>query len=351
MTKTLATMTCSMVLMLASAGAHAGAADKKLDVYWVDVEGGAATLFVTPAGESVLIDTGYPGDRDAQRIADVAARAGLKKLDHVVVTHFHVDHYGGLASLVKLIPVGTLHDHDLTTAPREDSQSKGFDGYKAAAVEARSVVKPGERLALKQSKGAAALSFELLGAREQFASAKGAKKNDAKVCDESKPHDPDATDNKNSVVSLVGFGAFRMFVGGDITWNTEHDLVCPLNRVGGHVDVYQSDHHGLDLSNNPVLIKTLAPTVAVVNNGARKAGEPNSIATLKAQPSIQALYQLHRNVRVGADKNTAPELTANMDEQCKANFIHMVVDSKGNAYTVSIPGTGHERAFKTSGKS
>src|SRR3954447_12180799 len=87
----------ALAVFLASGVALAGSADKKLDVYWVDVEGGAATLFVTPAGESVLIDTGSAGGRDPQRIQAVAAKAGLKKLDHVVVTHFHTDHYGGLA--------------------------------------------------------------------------------------------------------------------------------------------------------------------------------------------------------------------------------------------------------------
>jgi competence protein ComEC len=340
---------CGLVAMLVSGAAVAGPADKRLDVYWVDVEGGAATLFVTPAGESVLIDTGSAGGRDPKRIQEMAARAGLKKLDHVVVTHFHTDHYGGLAELSKLIPIGTVHDHDIATAPPENGQDKGFPDYKAAAVEKRAVIKAGETLPLKQAKGAAPLTVQFLGSLEKFTSLKGAKDNGA-LCKEAQAHPPDPTDNKNSVVTLVSFGPFRLFDGGDTTWNTEKELVCPTNRVGTGVDVYQTDHHGLDQSNNPVLVKTLAPTVAVINNGARKAGEPNTFATLKATPSIKDIYQLHRNVRVGPDKNTEPRLIANTEEACKANHVQLSVDPQGKTYTVAIPANGVEKTYQTRGR-
>jgi hypothetical protein len=117
------------------------------------------------------------------------------------------------------------------------------------------------------------------------------------------------------------------------------------------VDVYQSDHHGLDLSNNPVLIKTLAPTVAVVNNGARKAASRTASPPSKRNRRSRLSIRCTGTCALAPTRTPRPELTANMDEQCKANFIHMVVDSKGNSYRVSIPGTGHERAFKTGGKS
>jgi competence protein ComEC len=333
-------------LALRAGVALAGAADKRLEVYWVDVEGGAATLLVTPAGESVLIDTGSPGDRDARRIHEIATRqAGLTRLDHVIVTHFHTDHYGGLSVLAKLMPVGTLHDHDLATAPPEKGQEH-LPAYRDAVVAHRTVVKPGEKLVLAQTRGAAPVTVQMVGALEKFASLPGARDNSSR-CKDQQPRSPDASDNKNSVVTLISFGSFRLFDGGDITWNTEKDLVCPKNKLGGVVDVYQSDHHGLDQSNNPVLVNALAPTVAVVNNGPRKAGEPNTFATLKAVSSVKDIFQLHRNVRVGPDQNTDPKLIANMDEACQANYVKLSVDPTGKTYTVAIPANAVEKSYQT----
>jgi competence protein ComEC len=326
--------------------ALAGAADKHLDVYWVDVEGGAATLIVTPAGESVLIDSGYPGGRDAPRIAAVAEQAGIKKIDFMVVTHFHIDHFGALPEIAKLIPVGTLYDHDIATAPAEDQKNELIKAYQAMKVDKRIVVKPGDKIPLKATPNAAPLTIQFLGGVEKFVDSKKAKDNDAALCGSNQPRPLDESDNRNSIVTLLAFGPFRLFDGGDLTWNTENALVCPKNRVGA-VDVYQTDHHGLDMSNNPVLVKTLQPTVAVVNNGPRKGGEPGTIATLKATASIQSVYQLHRNVRVGADQNTAPELTANADENCKANIVKMSVDPAGKTYAVSIPATHLSKTYET----
>jgi hypothetical protein len=156
----------------------------------------------------------------------------------------------------------------------------------------------------------------------------------------------DTTDNANSIALVLDFGPFRFFDGGDLTWNTEGALVTPVNRVG-QVDVYQVDHHGLGLSNNPVLIHSLAPTVSVMNNGARKGTAGSTIEGLRSSPGLQAMYQLHKNVRDDIQNNTADEFIANVPEKCDGNYIHLAVDPSGLSYTVSIPATGHSRTYAT----
>jgi beta-lactamase superfamily II metal-dependent hydrolase len=334
-------------LMATGALALAGAADKKLEVYWVDVEGGAATLFVTPAGETVLVDTGYPGDRDADRIGKtVKELAGLSKIDHVVISHFHNDHFGALMDIVKRVPIGTLYERDLAGAPEKERSHPLITGYQAVTVDKRVRLKPGFKLPLRQQKGAARLTFQFLGMDQKFVNGAGTRAN-AEICKENSPKPVDASDNKNSTVMLVTFGPFRFFAGGDLTWNTEGELVCPKNRVGAPIDVFQIEHHGLDQSNNPVLIKTLAPTVTVVNNGPKKGGDQGALGTLKATPSIQAVYQVHRNVRLGPEVNTAPELTANIEEKCAGNHIKLTVEPDGKTYALAVPATKHEKSYQT----
>src|SRR5690348_3934296 len=90
----------------------AGQSDHRLDIYWIDTEGGAATLIVTPVGEAALIDSGNPGGRDSKRIADVAFNvAGVKQIDHLITTHYHTDHFGGAAELATALPIRVVYDN------------------------------------------------------------------------------------------------------------------------------------------------------------------------------------------------------------------------------------------------
>ena len=165
-------------------------------------------------------------------------------------------------------------------------------------------------------------------------------------CAEATPKPVDTTDNANSVVTLVEFGAFRFFDAGDLTWNVEKELVCPLNRVG-KVDVYQASHHGMDVSNHPLVIRSLAPTVAVINNGVTKGCEPHMVHALRETSSVQAIYQVHRNLRGDGSPNAPDEYIANAGRDCKASFIKLSVDPTGTSYTVHVPSTGHSRTYQT----
>jgi competence protein ComEC len=324
------------------------AAPKTLDIYFIDVEGGAATLIVTPSGESLLIDSGFPGERDAGRIARVASHvAGLKQVDHYITTHWHQDHVGGIPKLSQLIPVKHYYDHGLPATLPSDIKSEMIEAYKQT-VQGKSVtLKPGDYIDLQQSpKNLSPLKILVLAANGiVLGEQPGAPQ--IKVCGpkfEAMPEDK--SDNANSVGILLSFGRFKFFDGGDLTWNVENRLACPKNLAGA-VDVYQSDHHGADSSNNPALVHALKPRVAIINNGPRKGGEARSFATMRSVKEIQAIYQVHRNVRTTEKDNAPSDFVANDEEACQGEFIKVSVDSSGKSYSVSIPSKQISRSYRT----
>jgi len=344
----------TLLALVAGLGlAISGQAEKTLEVYWVDVEGGAATLIVTPAGQSILIDSGNPGTRDAGRIHAVATKqAGLKKIDFLITTHFHGDHFGGAAPLSQLMPIGIVNDNGIPRRnPDRNRQDPAFilkvKPYRTMKVDGRVVVKPGYRLPLKQVTGAVPVSLTIVAANRKFIDPpKGAKKNPVPA---TKPIAEDLSDNANSVCSLVQLGGFRFLDCGDLTWNMEAKLVTPINRIGT-VDVYQVNHHGLASSNNPLLIQSIAPTVSVMNNGHTKGCTPSAFATLTSAKSIKAMYQVHRNLRPdGKKNNTGEKYIANLTSRdgCKAFTMKMSVAADGKSYTIFNPRNGHQRTFKT----
>jgi beta-lactamase superfamily II metal-dependent hydrolase len=326
----------------------AGEQDKRLDIYWIDTEGGAATLVVTPQGESLLVDTGNPGHRDPDRIVQVATRmAGLRQIDHLVVTHYHGDHFGGAATLATLLPIKRLYDNGKFEGQREFPDK----AYSELKCDERLVLSPGDEIKLQADDGekATPLRVRCLAARQKVVDAPAdASETEACAAAPSKP--VDNSDNANSIVLLLSFGPFRFFDAGDLTWNIEKQLACPKN-IPGIVDVYQVTHHGLDTSNNPVLIQALQPTVAMMNNGHKKGCEPMTFATLKGTESIKAIFQVHRNLRPdGEVNNTQAELVANHEEKCQGLPIKLSVEPDGTRYSVSIPSTGVVRSFETRNK-
>jgi competence protein ComEC len=312
-------------------------------IYWIDVEGGAATLIVTPSGESVLIDSGNPGYRDADRIAKAATQeAGLKRIDHLITTHYHRDHFGGAATLAKLLPIGTVWDNGAFEGQREKADPEYYD----FTATDRRVISAGDSIELKNSPGTPTVSLRCLGARQKFMTVEGAGTAN-QACQSAQQRPVDNSDNANSVVMLLRFGDFDFLDTGDLTWNSEFDLVCPQNRVG-KVDVFQASHHGLDQSNNTVLIKSIEPRVAIINNGTTKGCMPMMFSTLKETPSIKAIYQMHKNLRDDGSVNNAPdEYIANQAVECKAEHIRLTVSADGKSYQVAIPSTGHEKEYNS----
>jgi len=335
------------------------ARDRALDIYFVDVLGGAATVVVTGEGESILVDSGWPGfdDRDPKRIVHVIKdRAGCDHLDHLVTTHWHRDHFGGVAGLARLIKIDHFWDRGL---PEDRDSTLDFpDGpgdndplgvaYRQASAGKRKALRPGETLPLSGLKAVVLASGGKVIDRPIAGPIRdGSDSNRSNsLCDQAPPDQPaDPSDNARSLVLLFTLGRFQFFDAGDLTWNVERKLVCPIDLVG-KVDLFQVTHHGMDSSNNPVLVRTLAPTVAIMNNGPHKGGGRATVRLLNSIPSIQAAYQLHRNADTNASENTAPGLIANKVE-AGGEFIHVRVEPDGSKFTVQIGETGPQRTFET----
>ncbi len=322
-----------------------------LDVYWIDVEGGGATLIVTPQSESILIDSGNPGGRDSGRIhRTITEVAGLKQLDHLITTHFHLDHFGGAAELASKLPIKHVWDNGVPErSPDNRPQDTRFPllikPYRDMKVGQRHVIKPDTALPLAKPSNGTAFTLKCIAANQLFSTKKPAQKDNPKS-ENITLKKKDRSDNANSVVMIMELGGFRFFDGGDLTWNVEGELVSPDN-IPGTVDVYQVNHHGLDNSNNPLLIKSLSPTVSVMANGVTKGCGPETFATLKSTPGIEAMYQAHKNLRKDGHNNTADEYIANHTKDCDADLIVMNVAPDGGSYTIQIPSSGHKRTFKT----
>ena len=307
------TATAGLAALLLAAGAQGAAAQTRttLDIYVVDVEGGNATLFVPPSGQSVLIDTGNVAPeaavRDAERIIAAAKDAGLTQIDHLITTHWHGDHFGGMAEVNKRIPIKHYIDHGGTVQPQPASTeflAKAYPQLLAAAK--HTVVKPGDTVPVTGldwrivSSAGEVLKTVLPGA--------GAPN---PACASFKTQPVDDTENAQSVGSIITFGKFRVMHLGDLTQNKEFELMCPNNRVGP-IDLFVVSHHGLAISNSQALVHGIRSRVAVVNNGTRKGALPDTMKTLFTSPGLEDIWQIHFSLLSGQEYTVPGMFIANL---------------------------------------
>ena len=307
----------TVLTLLAVAGAAVTAqrsaaprpAANPLQIYVVDTEGGKAALFVAPSGQTALVDTGNPGGRDTDRIMAAISDAGVRQIDFLISTHYHVDHIGGLQELAQRIPIRSYLDHGPSVEPKE--QVQGFqEAYARLYASAQhTAVKPGDRVPI------AGLDWRIVTSAGKVLKAPlagGGGPNPA--CAGFKPKDASATDeNSQSVGSLITLGRFRAIDLGDLLWNGEHDLMCPGNPVGT-VDLYLVTHHGLDVSGSPALVHGVRPRAAVMQNGTRKGAGPEAMMTMRTSPGLEDIWQLHWSYTAGIEQNSAGVFDANLED-------------------------------------
>ena len=304
----------AVLATLSSVAVLAAQTRTSLDIYLVDVEGGNATLFVAPSGESLLIDTGNGGvaaTRDADRIMAAVSDARLKQIDHLVTTHYHGDHYGAMSEVASRIPVRDFIDHGPNVQPNPAADAFLQKGYAELYGKARhTVAKPGDRIEVKGVDVRVVAS-----AGQMIANPLPGAGSRNPYCAAYTPKDPDPSENAQSVGTHVTFGRFKAVHMGDLTWNKESELMCPANRLGT-ADLLIVSHHGQAVSNSEVLVHALAPRVAIMNNGTRKGGQPDAMKVLHSSPGLEDLWQLHFSLLSGQEYTVPGLFIANgVDEQ------------------------------------
>jgi beta-lactamase superfamily II metal-dependent hydrolase len=358
MTRALAATLVGVLALVGSSLAQTAGA--RLQIAWIDVEGGASTLFVAPNGQSLLFDTGFPGndDRDAKRIAAAAKAMRLTRIDHVVISHWHGDHVGGLPALAKLLPLGTFYDHGDGV---EQADRPLYEGYKALAGTHRHIVKPGETIPLGD------VQVRVLVAEGPVIAnaVNGGTTNP--LCANAVRQEPAAPENIRMVGLALNYGTFKMATLGDADWSRELELACPVNKLG-RINLYTMNRHGsLDNSGAPALLGAIQPQVIVVNNGPRKglgqkvdvkyvtrqgetpaSYELNSYLRLAKLPGIEGIWQGHRSLLdADAAHNTAPDMIANLEEgAADQGYTITAAVSADGTFTVTNSRNGYAKTYR-----
>lgn len=314
--KTLAALVLAGLFLTTDGAVAQGRMARTLDIYLIDVEGGNATLFVTPSGESLLIDTGNGGAaaaRDAGRIMAALASAGVRQIDHLITTHYHGDHFGAMAELASRIPIRNFIDHGPNVQPSPGTDAFLDKVYPALYAKGRhTVVRPGDRLSMGDvnvrvvTSAGQSITTPLPGAGRQNP-----------YCARFVPQAADATENAQSVGVHISFGRFRALHLGDLTANKEFDLMCPVNRIGD-VDLFVVSHHGQPVSNTEVLVHAIQPRVGLLNNGTRKGGQPEAMTVLFSAPRMEDLWQLHFSLLSGQEHTVPGMFIANLVDEPQA---------------------------------
>jgi beta-lactamase superfamily II metal-dependent hydrolase len=331
---------CALPFLIASAVA---AADT-LDIYVLDTEGGKAVIVMTPEGQTMFIDAGYPmqNDRDTNRIVEAAESLKIKQFDYIVATHYDADHAGNVPNLAARIPAKVYIDHGEVLPTSNERDKKNFyEPYiKFVADKKRMIVKAGDEIPMKGVK----ITVVSSGGKAITKPMPGAGQPNKLFADMPRPDVTDVYDNAGSVGLLFEFGKFHMLDLADQLQSGEYDLVCPNNLIG-KVDLFMVSHHGFKVSNSKILVHTIRPKVAIMNNGPRKGGEVEVFDILASSPDLEDLWQLHYAQRAGKEKNRPEQFIANIESPCQAKMIKISARQDGT-FTVTNTRNDFSKTYK-----
>ena len=296
-----------------------------LDIYWIDVEGGAATLIVTPSNESILMDAGWPrsDERDAQRIQAAMTDAGIDRLNYFITSHFHTDHVGGLTALANRVVIDQFIDHGDSV---EDNPEL-WNPYLAVVGGKRRSVTAGDTLPLH------GMEFMFVTSNGQTIPESLLPTGPNALCDAVLPTEPDMGENGRSVGYLLSLGPFQFLNLGDLTVDRQHTLACPMNKLGT-VDLLQVPHHGNGLA--PELLWALMPQVTISSQGPHKGGSADGFEVISQIPGIEDMWQVHRALDTDDAHNTEARLIANHtdEDECLGHWLKATIRQDGQSYTV-----------------
>jgi beta-lactamase superfamily II metal-dependent hydrolase len=315
---------------------------QSLHIYAIDVEGGKSTLYVSPSGESMLIDAGYAGNnnRDTDRIAAAAKAAGIKRIDYLVVTHYHGDHAGGVPQLAARIPIGKIYDHgDIYDESNANTKAVALPYFKVREKYPHETVKPGDTIPIK------GLQVDIVAASGNSIAKPlpGAGRSNV-LCGAYQALPPDPGENARSLGMIITFGDLRISDLGDLFWNKEYDLACPANKLGT-VDIYMTTHHGTQTSGSPQIVHALHPKVAIMNNGADKGGSVKAWTAIKDSPGLEDLWQLHYSNEGGREHNVSEKYIANPSAANDKGYSIEVLAQADGSFTVRNNRNQFEKSY------
>lgn len=331
-------LTASLLLLFCLS--FAAAKTKWLQIYFIDVEGGQSTLIVSPSGESLLIDAGWPGDANADKIIAVTKNAGITKIDYLWSTHFHPDHAGGVPALSARIPVGEFVNHGDNVEVDDDDTKQIYAAYeKVLEGKKHETLKPGDSLPFKDLKVQV-----LTSAGQHIANPLPGAGAANPLCEAEPKPEVDNGENPQSLGALITYGKFRFLDIGDLEKQGELALACPNNLIGT-VDLYLATHHGSSWSNPKAIVWALHPRVAVINNGLHKGNDPAAWQIVHDSPGLEGLWQLHFGEAGGKAHNVDEKFLANLDEST-THYLKVTAQPDGT-FTVLNSRNNFEQTYKT----